>query len=58
MEQVTLTDDQAWALAQLCKRICFTDCRSNAVSNDEAYQMIDATSLVGRVLAEAGYAPR
>ncbi len=29
MEQVSLTDDQAWALAQLCKRIGFTDCRSN-----------------------------
>ncbi len=58
MEQVGLTDDQAWALAQLCKRIGFTDCRSNAVSQEEAYQMIDSTSLVGRVLAEAGYAPR
>jgi len=53
-----LTDEQAWALAQLSKRITFSDCRSNAVSDVEAYQMVNATLLVGRTLANAGYAPR
>ncbi len=57
-EQVAISEDQAWALAQLCKRIGFTDCRKNAVSQEEAYLMIDATTLVGRVLADAGYSPR
>lgn len=56
--QVELTDDQALALAQLCKRITFNDCRENAVSNDEAYLMIDATNVVGRALANVGYVPR
>lgn len=57
-EFAELTDAQAWALAELCKRITWSDCRSNAVSDQEAYLMIDATAKLGTALARAGYSPR
>ena len=55
---VTLTDAQAWHLAQFLKRVGFTDFRSNAQDNDEAYAMRDAADRVRVALADAGYAPR
>ncbi|MCS2159618.1 hypothetical protein MUU47_00370 [Scandinavium sp. H11S7] len=56
--KLELTPEQAEALAQLAKRITWTDCRCNAESHDEAYLMMDAISRVQTALAEAGYAPR
>ena len=53
-----LSSKEAWALAQLCKRITFSDCMSNATDKDEAYLMIDATTKVGKILAGVGIAPR
>lgn len=53
-----LSHETAWALAELCKRITFSDCRSNAVDDDEAYRMIDATNKLGTALAGIGYNPR
>jgi hypothetical protein len=55
---VTLTDAQAWQLAQFLKRACFSDYRGHATSDTEAYQMIDAGERIRRALAEQGYAPR
>ena len=55
---VTLTDAQAWHLAQFLKRVGFSDFRSNAQDNDEAYAMRDAADRVRVALADAGYAPR
>jgi len=55
---VTLTDVQAWQLAQFLKRACFSDYRGHATSEAEAYQMIDAAEHIRRALAEQGYAPR
>ncbi|TPQ24914.1 hypothetical protein [Methylomonas koyamae] len=49
---------QAEALAQLCKRIGWSDCRSNASNDDEAYRMMDAIAKLQRALAESGFAPR
>lgn len=49
---------EVWALAQIVKRLGFSDCRSNAVDDDEAYQMTDALGKVQCFLAEAGVAPR
>ncbi len=57
-EFAELIDAQAWALAELCKRITWSDCRSNAVSDQEAYLMIDATAKLGTILARVGYSPR
>ena len=56
--QVTLTDEQAWEYAQFLKRVCFSDYRSHATSDEEAYQMVNAGERIRRALAERGYAPR
>jgi hypothetical protein len=55
---VTLSQDEAWALAQLAKRLGWSDWRSNAVDDAEAYQMRDATDRLAAGLREAGYSPR
>lgn len=46
------------ALAQLVKRLGFTECRLNAVDEDEAYSMMDGLGILAKALAEAGYSPR
>lgn len=53
-----LSDAEAWNLAQFLKRVGFSDFRTNAQDDDEAYAMRDAADRVRRALAEAGYAPR
>ena len=55
---VILTDAQAWQFAQFLKRACFSDYRSHATSDTEAYQMIAAGEHIRRALANQGYAPR
>jgi hypothetical protein len=55
---VTLTDTQAWEFAQFLKRVCFSDYRSCATNEAEAYLMRDAGEIIRRALAEQGYAPR
>ena len=56
--KVTLTDAQAWELAQFFKRVSFREYRANATCDQEAYLMRDAGELIRDVLAEQGYAPR
>lgn len=56
--ELLLDDAQALALAQLVKRIGWSEMRSLAVSEDEAYLMRDAVSEVAKALAAEGYAPR
>jgi len=62
MEQVTvqveLSDEQAWALAQLLKRLGYSDCRGLAQDDNEAWLMMLAAERVRQALTEAGYAPR
>jgi hypothetical protein len=55
---VVLTDAQAWQFAQFLKRACFSDYRSHATTEDEAYHMIDAGEHIRRALADQSYAPR
>ena len=55
---LTLTDAQAWQLAQLLKRISFREYRDNATCDDEAYLMRDAGEIIRSALAEQGHAPR
>lgn len=55
---VILTDEQAEAVAQLCKRIGFSDCRQLSASDDEAYQMQAGLNELQKALAKAGYSPR
>ncbi len=53
-----LKDNQAWALAELVKRIGFTDLRSLAASDAEAYEMAEAIGQVHKALAAEGIDPR
>lgn len=55
---VELESAQAWALAQLLKRIGWSDCRALAEDEQQTQFMIAATERVRQALAEAGYAPR
>lgn len=55
---VELSDLQTLALAQLVKRIGWKEVRINAVDDDEAYEMMDATARLQASLADTGYAPR
>lgn len=56
--RLELSDAEAWALAQLVKRIGWSDCRALAVDEAEVRLMIKATDRVRAALAAAGYAPR
>jgi hypothetical protein len=56
--QIDMPQDLAWALAQMLKRIGYSDCRALAEDDQQAYQMIQATEQVRRALADAGIAPR
>lgn len=49
-----LNRDQAYALAELCKRIGWSDARALAVDDDEAYDIIRATDRVRSALEQAG----
>ena len=55
---VELNAEQAWALAQLVKRIGWADCRSLAEDEAQTRLMIAATERVRAALAVVGYAPR
>lgn len=49
---------EAMALAQLVKRISWSDLRGCAVDDAEAYTMADALNKLQIALRDAGYAPR
>lgn len=53
-----LSDSQAMALAQLIKRVTFSDLKSNALNEDEAYEMQAALAQIRVALADQGFAPR
>jgi len=53
-----LTDGEAWNLAQFFKRAGFSDFRSLAQNEAEAYAMRDAADRVRSALDDAGYSPR
>ncbi|MEM5460729.1 hypothetical protein VSR69_38805 [Paraburkholderia phytofirmans] len=53
-----MSEAEALALAQLCKRITFSDMRSCAVDDNEAYVIRDAVDKLQGALKAAGYAPR
>lgn len=53
-----LDEAEAWALAQLVKRLGYSDCRSNAVDDAEAHLMMEALAKLQRALDEAGVSPR
>lgn len=55
---VELPAHEALALAQLVKRIGWTELRQNAVDDDEAHDMAGAMIHLRKALAESGFNPR
>jgi hypothetical protein len=55
---VRLSPAQAWALAQLVKRLGYPHCRGLAEDEDQAWLMLIGAERLRQALAEAGYAPR
>jgi len=55
---VELDTEEAWALAQLMKRIGWSECRALAQDVHESGLMIEAIERVRAALAEAGCTPR
>lgn len=55
---VELSEEEALAYAQFLKRIGYSDYRSSASSESEAYLMRDAGYSIRKALAEEGFDPR
>lgn len=55
---LNLTEPEAWDFAQFLKRAGFSDYRSNAADQDEAYRMLNVGEKVRGALAAAGIDPR
>lgn len=55
---VELSDELALALAQFVKRVGYSEMRSNAVDDYEAYLIRDAIDRVRAGLANVGFSPR
>ena len=55
---VSLSEQEAWDLAQFLKRVGFADFRSNAVDDEEAYRMQLVTQMIRRNLEVHGINPR
>lgn len=55
---VQLSEQEAWDLAQFLKRVGYSDFRSNAVDDDEAYRMLITAEKVRQGLIAIGINPR
>ena len=55
---VSLSEQEAWDLAQFLKRAGFADFRSNAVDDEEAYRMMAVTEMIRTNLEVYGINPR
>ncbi|MBD9361593.1 DUF7706 family protein [Methylomonas fluvii] len=55
---VSLSEKEAWDLAQFLKRTGFADYRSQAVDDEEAYRMMVVAEKLKSNLAVIGYSPR
>ena len=56
--EIDITDAQAFALAQLCKCLGYSDAMSLSVDEVEARQMLTAADMLRGALARAGYPVR
>lgn len=56
--ELQLAEDDAWALAQLCKRAFLERVLPFAASDSEAEDMLVALNELGHALATSGVAPR
>lgn len=53
-----LTDGEALALAQMCKRVPYAAIRELSADNFEADEMIEAVIKLRAALSAAGFSPR
>lgn len=53
-----ISDEQAEALAQMAKRICWQDAQRLAADEQETRTVLDGIATLRSALARAGYAPR
>ena len=53
-----LTREEAWALAEQCKRIGWTEMRALSANDDEAYAMRSAIAKLALALSYHGIEPR
>ena len=54
---LTLSEERALALAQMCKRMHLDICMQLSVNEDEAFLMSDAVSVLRKSLSTSGYSP-
>lgn len=55
---VDLDGTEAWDLAQFINRVGWSELRSNAEDDDQAYAMRDVLNRLREALEQAGYSPR
>jgi hypothetical protein len=53
-----LPENEAMALAQFAKRVCWSEFRMNAENDEQAYLISGGIAKLQKGLAEAGFAPR
>ena len=53
-----LTREQAWAVAELCKRIGWTDIRQLSATDDETDRAQTGLMVLANELARVGFKPR
>ena len=58
LELYDISETEVWALAQLVKRIHFSDMRKLAVDDEETERMASAIVKLQKALDEVGYSPR
>ena len=56
--QMQLSTAHAMALARFAKRVGWSECRANAVDEDQAKEIRAGVDALQIALAEAGFAPR
>lgn len=56
--EINATDRQIYAMAQVLKRMSWTDARKLSTTDDEAYDAQYALEQIREALAEQGYNPR
>jgi hypothetical protein len=55
---VELTEQEAWDYAQFLKRVGFSEFRTNAQDDDEAYRMFAVSEKIRRAINDLGINPR
>jgi hypothetical protein len=55
---LNLAEDEADALAEMAKRICWADIKALSADDQEATAMLDGIRTLRQALAASGFAPR